>query len=81
MSEIQKLQAVAEAVSGAPVRNDVLAERMRMAREAQERTSIQLEDLAREIATDEAELAKKYERFNAICGEIIETPERIQGQR
>jgi phage shock protein A len=53
---------------------------MGQAREAMARTSNKIEDLAREITEDRAKLAEKIARFNSICGEIIETPERIQGQ-
>lgn len=78
MSEPQ-LKALADAL--APESNFPIAGLMAQAREAQSRTSNLIEDLAREIADDERALQAKKERFSSICGEIIETPERIQGQR
>lgn len=75
------LELLEQAVTAAPIKNAALADVMKRAREAQERTGFLLEDLAREIAADEAALAQKYERFNAIAGEIIETPERIERQQ
>lgn len=51
---------------------------MAQAREALNRSSNQLEDLAREIADDERALQEKKQRFSSICGEISEMPNRIQ---
>lgn len=73
------LELLHDVATNAPIKNDALAEIMTRAREAQARASNQLEDLAREIAADETALQKKYQRFNAIAGEICEIPNRIEG--
>jgi hypothetical protein len=73
------LQLLADAVGGAPIPSPALNERMAVAREAQERASIKLEDLAREIANDERLLGEKIQRFNKICGEIEDLSVRLEG--
>lgn len=77
----EPLQSLERELSGECPRNAPLDDLMARAREAQSRTGNLLEDLAREIDADEHALAAKYARFNAIVGEIIDTPNRIQGQQ
>jgi hypothetical protein len=78
MNEREILQGVADAAAGKQVENAALADMMQKAREAQSRSSNMLEDLAREIQSDERALQAKIARFEAIVAEQCAMPDRIR---